>query len=118
MNVVRYDSVDDVVTAVNGTPIVAFEDLPGADADLVLFDPNKSVTLTTDVLHENVDYTPYEGISLHGYPVLTMSRGTVLVKNGQFIGPHGHGRYIKRHSPVHMSTMQGGNSNHNKTELP
>jgi dihydropyrimidinase len=92
--------------------------LPGADADLVLFDPNKSVTLTTDVLHENVDYTPYEGISLHGYPVLTMSRGTVLVKNGQFIGPHGHGRYIKRHSPVHMSTMQGGNSNHNKTELP
>jgi dihydropyrimidinase len=45
---------------------------PGADADLVLFDPDKKVTLTRSSLHEQVDYTPYEGFKLQGYPVMTI----------------------------------------------
>src|SRR3712207_8118161 len=47
----------------------------GSDADIVIIDPNKEVTLTKDILHENVDYTAYEGFKLKGYPVLTMKIG-------------------------------------------
>jgi dihydropyrimidinase len=69
---------------------------PGADADLVLFDPEKKVTLTKAILHEQVDYTPYEGFELHGYPVMTMLRGRMIVENGKFSGAPGEGRYLSR----------------------
>ncbi len=68
----------------------------GADADLVIFDPAKQVTLSKAILHENVDYTPYEGMELQGWPVTTISRGTILVREGQFVGPKGHGRFLMR----------------------
>jgi dihydropyrimidinase len=57
----------------------------GSDADLVVFDPNVEITLTKSMLHENVDYTPYEGFKLKGYPVATISRGKVIAENGEFI---------------------------------
>ena len=60
--------------------------LPGADADIVLFDPHKKVTLSTDILHENVDYTLYEGFELQGYPVMTIVNGSVLISDGQVVG--------------------------------
>ena len=63
----------------------------GADADVVIFDPEKQVTLGRDVLHENCDYTPYEGRHLRGYPVLTMLRGRVIVQDGEFVGRRGRG---------------------------
>ena len=69
---------------------------PGADADVVLFDPDKQVTLTESILHENVDYTPYEGFELHGYPVMTILRGRVIVENNEFFGAPGEGRYLSR----------------------
>jgi dihydropyrimidinase len=69
---------------------------PGADADLVLFDPDKKVTLTKSILHEQVDYTPYEGFELQGYPVMTILRGRVIVENGKFCGAPGDGRYLSR----------------------
>lgn len=69
---------------------------PGADADLVLFDPDKKVTLAKSILHEQVDYTPYEGFELCGYPVMTMLRGRVIVENGEFSGAPGDGRYLSR----------------------
>ncbi len=71
---------------------------PGADADLVLFDPQRRVSLTAGFLHENVDYTPYEGLELQGYPVLTMLRGQVLVREGEFVGPQGGGQFLKRNA--------------------
>lgn len=67
---------------------------PGADADIVLFDPNKKGTLSKSNLHEQVDYTPYEGFELQGYPVMTLLRGTVIVENGKFTGQAGQGRYL------------------------
>ncbi len=70
--------------------------LPGADADVVIFDPHKPVTLSRQVLHERVDYTPYEGLALEGYPVLTLSRGEVIAADGQYVGPRGRGRFLKR----------------------
>jgi dihydropyrimidinase len=68
----------------------------GADADVVLFDPDKQVTLTRSILHEQVDYTPYEGFELRGYPVMTILRGRVIVEKGEFSGTPGDGRYLSR----------------------
>jgi dihydropyrimidinase len=68
--------------------------LPGADADLVLFDPQRRVTLRQEMLHENVDYTPYEGLELHGYPVATLRRGQLLAREGEYVGPQGGGRFL------------------------
>lgn len=69
--------------------------MPGADADLVLFDPNKELTLGRAILHENVDYTPYEGMRLRGYPVMTLSRGQVIMRDGEFVGERGRGIFLK-----------------------
>ncbi|MDL2254160.1 dihydropyrimidinase [Ruminococcaceae bacterium OttesenSCG-928-I18] len=68
----------------------------GADADLVLFDPDISWTVHHRDLHENTDYTPYEGMQLQGKPVMTLSRGEVIVENGRFLGQKGRGRYLMR----------------------
>lgn len=70
--------------------------VPGADADVVVFDPDKEVTLTQEILHERVDYTPYDGLALQGYPVVTIRRGEVLVQDGQYLGGKGGGRYLSR----------------------
>lgn len=69
---------------------------PGADADIVLFDPEKRVTLSTDVLHENVDYTPYEGFELRGYPVMTFSHGQRIAEGGEFVGTVPNGKFLPR----------------------
>jgi dihydropyrimidinase len=66
----------------------------GADADVVLFDPEKSVVLSTQSLHQNVDYTPYEGWEVQGYPVTVISRGEVIVRDGEFLGRPGRGRFV------------------------
>lgn len=68
----------------------------GSDADITIIDPNKDVTLTTDKLHSNVDYTAYEGFSLKGYPIFTILRGKIISKDGEFVGKKGYGRYLKR----------------------
>ncbi|KYH28924.1 dihydropyrimidinase [Clostridium colicanis] len=68
----------------------------GSDADIVLIDPNLEVTLTKNMLHENVDYTAYEGFKLKGYPILTMLRGEIIAKNNKFVGKKGYGNFIKR----------------------
>ena len=68
----------------------------GADADLMVIDPKKQVTIKNENLHENVDYTLYEGMELKGYPVMTISRGEIIVKNNKFIGSKGRGRYLER----------------------
>jgi dihydropyrimidinase len=69
---------------------------PGYDADLVIFDPERRVTLSTETLHEQVDWTPYAGLELHGWPVFTLSRGEVIVEKGEFIGEVGRGRFVRR----------------------
>jgi dihydropyrimidinase len=69
---------------------------PGSDADLVIFDPNKKLKVSHAMLHENADYTPYEGMELTGYPTMTISRGKIIAENGQFKGSTNHGRFLKR----------------------
>jgi len=70
--------------------------IPGADADVVIFDPNREITLSRAVLHERCDYTPYEGFKLRGYPVMTLARGRVIAQDGQFVGQRGSGRFLER----------------------
>jgi len=70
--------------------------MPGADADVVIFDPHKPVTLSRSLLHERVDYTPYEGLALQGYPVLTIAGGEIIVAEGEYVGGRGRGQFLKR----------------------
>lgn len=68
----------------------------GYDADLVIFDPQQKVTLSTDTLHETAGWTPYEGVDLTGWPDVTISRGSIITENGVFKGTAGQGRFVKR----------------------
>jgi dihydropyrimidinase len=70
---------------------------PGADADLVIFDPGRELTLTAENLHQNCDYTPYEGLLVTGSPQVVISRGEVIVRDGEFLGKLGRGNYLHRH---------------------
>jgi dihydropyrimidinase len=69
----------------------------GYDADLVIFDPERQVILSTDFLHENVDWTPYDGIGLQGWPEITISRGEIIARDGVFTGDPGRGRFVPRY---------------------
>jgi dihydropyrimidinase len=68
----------------------------GSDADIVIFDPAKTVTLGVKTLHMNVDYNPYEGRTVHGAPSTVISGGEVIVENDAFVGRRGAGRFIRR----------------------
>jgi dihydropyrimidinase len=72
----------------------------GKDADIVVFDPNQSFTISQDKLHMNVDYTPFEGVQITGMPSVVYSRGEKVARwNGEqmeFVGKVGHGRFVKR----------------------
>ena len=69
---------------------------PGADADIVLFDPERRVVLSAQALHSSLPFSSYEGVELHGFPVTTISRGEVIVDGGSFVGAPGRGRFIER----------------------
>jgi dihydropyrimidinase len=71
----------------------------GSDADIVLWDPKKKVFLTNSILHHNCDYTPYEGRELTGYPVMTLSRGQVVMDEGRMSGSAGRGLFQKCDRP-------------------
>ena len=68
----------------------------GADADIAIWDPERQVTITNDMLHHNVDYTPYEGRTLTGWPVTVLSRGQVVCHEGELLGKPGQGQFLKR----------------------
>jgi dihydropyrimidinase len=68
----------------------------GADADLVIYDPNRRHTISAATHHMDVDYSCYEGREVQGGSDIVLSRGSVIVRDGQFTGRKGHGRFIKR----------------------
>jgi dihydropyrimidinase len=71
---------------------------PGSDADVVVFDPEKKVTLSARTLHMKVDYNPYEGREVTGAAETVLSRGRVVVENGKFVGKAGAGSFLKRNA--------------------
>ena len=70
--------------------------LPGYDADIVLFDPRRPFTISPSSLHETAGWTPYDGLTLPGWPTTTISRGEVIVAGGQWLGAAGRGRFVSR----------------------
>ncbi len=68
----------------------------GADADLVLWDPGRKVTLTRDVMQHAIDYTPYEGMEVTGWPVATLRRGQVVMQDGTVAAERGSGQFLAR----------------------
>ncbi len=69
----------------------------GSDADIVIVDLEKKATISASTQHYTLsDYTPYEGLEVKGWPVLTMLRGNVIVRDGEMIGKPGIGRYFPR----------------------
>jgi dihydropyrimidinase len=69
---------------------------PGADADIVIYDPAAAQVISATTHHMNVDYSAYEGMEITGKVALTMSRGRVIVKDGTFSGAAGHGSFLRR----------------------
>ena len=69
---------------------------PGSDADIVIFDPNGTTTLSAKTHHMKVDYNPYEGRSVTGVTETVLSRGKVIIEGGKFTGKAGAGSFLKR----------------------
>jgi dihydropyrimidinase len=72
------------------------EVVAGADADLVVYDPARKHTISAATHHMNVDYSCYEGREVTGGSDIVLSRGKVVVENGEYVGQKGDGRFLKR----------------------
>lgn len=66
----------------------------GSDADLCIWDDTYRGTVSNSLLHHGVDYTPYEGMDVAAWPAVTLSRGRVVARYHDFVGPEGHGRFV------------------------
>lgn len=72
----------------------------GSDADMVIWDAEREVTVTNAMLHHNVDYTPYEGMRIKGWPLVTLSRGEAVYADGKPQGERGRGQFLKCDLPA------------------
>ena len=68
----------------------------GSDADIVVYDPKATRTISAKTHHMDVDYSCYEGRQVRGRSDIVLSRGSVIVRDGQFTGPKGAGKFLKR----------------------
>ncbi|WP_430449788.1 dihydropyrimidinase [Rhodophyticola sp.] len=86
------------LTATNPADIYGLPDkgriAPGADADIVLWDPERAVTFGADDLHDNTGYNPYAGRVVKGWPETVISRGEIVVDRGHMLGKPGRGRRL------------------------
>lgn len=98
----RIDVTDFVrVTAANPARLFGLQGrkgaiVPGADADLVVWDPSAERRVSNGDLHHAIDYTPWEGLEVKGWPVVTIRRGAVAVREGEVLAPVGSGRFLAR----------------------
>lgn len=72
----------------------------GADADIALWDPKRRVNIQNDKLHHDVDYTPYEGRTVVGWPIMTFSRGKLVCQEFEFLGKAGWGEFMPCGEPI------------------
>lgn len=68
----------------------------GSDADVTIVSPDRTKVIDHEELDTNCDWSPYQGMTMGGFPDITISRGTVVVEDGKFTGREGHGKFIKR----------------------
>jgi dihydropyrimidinase len=79
----------------------------GADADLAIWDTQREVVIRNAALHHRVDYTPYEGMRVTGWPVTTLSRGEVVWDDGKPAGAIGRGQFLKCELPAAARPRSG-----------
>jgi len=68
----------------------------GSDADLVIFDPNATLTISAATHHSKMDYSLFEGLEVTGVPTTVLVRGEPVLVDRQFVGKPGSGRFLKR----------------------
>jgi dihydropyrimidinase len=68
----------------------------GADADIAIWDPHETRCVTVEDQHDQMDYTPFEGRELTGWPVTVLSRGTRVIEGGALHAKPGHGKFLAR----------------------
>jgi len=73
----------------------------GSDADLVIYDPSYKGIISASSQHVNNDYNGFEGMPIEGRPAVVTVRGKVQVRDGEFVGERGRGRFLKR-EPSHF----------------
>jgi len=78
----------------------------GCDADIAIWDPTLARTVTVADQHDAMDYTPYEGMELTGWPITVLSRGRRVVDAGRLVAKPGDGRFIKR-DPIDLTGRRG-----------
>ncbi len=71
----------------------------GADADIAIWDPEETRTVTVEDQHDNMDYTPFEGRQVTGWPVTVLSRGEAVIDGGKLVAEPGRGRFVHRARP-------------------
>ena len=71
----------------------------GSDADIAIWDPAETRTVRVEDQHDAMDYTPYEGRELTGWPVTVLSRGERVVEAGRLVAEPGRGRFVRRSPP-------------------
>jgi dihydropyrimidinase len=69
---------------------------PGSDADIVIWDATRRVTITNALLQHVIDYTPYEGLEVTGWPVATIRRGEIVMRDGKVQAEPGSGQFLAR----------------------
>ncbi len=79
---------------------------PGFDADIAIWNPEETRKVTLGMQHDNMDYTPFEGMEITGWPELVMNRGRTVVEKGMLKGQAGDGRFVAR-KPVDTGAMPG-----------
>ena len=71
----------------------------GSDADIAIWDPEKRLVIENDMLHHNVDYTPFEGMEVQGWPITVLSRGKVICDAGELLSGTDHGTFLECGTP-------------------
>ena len=78
----------------------------GTDADIAIWDPNERRRVRVEDQHDAMDYTPFEGMELTGWPVTVLSRGETVVDGGRLIAEPGRGRFVAR-KPIDLTGYSG-----------
>ena len=89
------------ITAGNAAALFGLDDRKGRiatslDADLVIWDPEMTAVIRNENLHHGMDYTPYEGMSVTGWPLTTLSRGEIVWNGKEIVAEAGRGRFLPR----------------------
>ena len=68
----------------------------GMDADIAIWDPEETRTVRVEDQHDAMDYTPFEGREVTGWPVTVLTRGERVVEDGKLVAREGQGRFVAR----------------------